>query len=421
MQEINVDFHIHSPFAKGSSPDTTIDRVASTAKSKGLQLMGTGDALHPDWLAQIKAMEYNDSTGIFTHPNGTSFILTGELEDREGVHHLVIFPSLSSLEEVRGKLGNFSNNFSIDGRPKVGLSGEALANTCLDSGCLFGPAHAFTPWTSVYKTHDSLAECYKSAVKSISFVELGLSADTYLADKMEELRAFPFLTGSDAHSTSPLRLGREFMRLAVKTISFNEIELAIKGEAERKIVFNAGLDPREGKYHCTACTKCYQKYGLEEARSLNYNCVKCGSIIKMGVKDRIEKISKGAQSVSPANRPPYHYAVPLIEIISKAMKCSPDEAERTYGTMVSEFGSEIKILFELKPEALEGSYPEIARALANVREGMVVFIPGGGGKYGQLIIPEGAAEMKRIIAERSDEINCVSGITQKPLATFLKQ
>ncbi|MFH0961294.1 MAG: endonuclease Q family protein [archaeon] len=418
LQEIDADLHIHSRFAKACSPEITINAVAECARKKGLALVGTGDALHPDWLAEIKQMGYSDETGIFTHENGVKFILTGELEDRDSVHHLVIFPGLAALQDVKEKLENFSNNFAFDGRPKVGLSGEAIANTCLDSGCLFGPAHAFTPWTSVFKTFTSLSECYKSATRLLSFVELGLSADTYLADKVEELRAFVYLSGSDAHSANPARLGREFMRLAVKSVSFNEIELALKGAAERKIVFNAGVDPREGRYHCTACTKCYQKYGIDEARSLSYTCVSCGSIIKMGVKDRIEKLSGGAQSVSPPGRPPYQYTIPLVDLITRVMRISPAEAEARYNEIVSDYGTETKILFELKPEEISPKHPELADALQKFRDGFVVFVPGGGGRYGQVIIPRDSEEMKRIIVERASEINCVSGITQKSLTKF---
>lgn len=418
LQEIDADFHIHSRFSKACSAEISVDAVASTAKKKGLALVATGDALHPEWLSEIKRLEYSDETGTFAHENGVKFILTCELEDRDSVHHLVIFPNLAALTEVKEKLENFSNNFSVDGRPKVGLSGEAIANTCLDSGCLFGPAHAFTPWTSVFKSFGSLAECYKSAAKSLSFVELGLSADTYLADKIEELRSYTYLSGSDAHSASPVRLGREFMRLKVKSISFNEIELALKGAGERKIVFNAGVDPREGRYHCTACTKCYQKYGVDEARGLNYTCVSCGGLVKMGVKDRIDKLSKGAQSVSPGNRPPYQYTIPLVDLISRAMRISPADAESPYGTLVEEFGSENSILFSVRPEEIAPRHPEIADALKKFRDGFVVFVPGGGGRYGQVIIPKDAEEMKRIVIERSSEINCVSGITQKSLSKF---
>ena len=87
--------------------------------------------------------------------------------------------------------------------------------------CLIGPAHAFTPWTGMYKSYDSIYDCYG---KKPDFVELGLSADTFMADCVRELKDFPFLTNSDAHSPWPHRLGREFNQLELDDISFSSIK-----------------------------------------------------------------------------------------------------------------------------------------------------------------------------------------------------
>ncbi len=418
FREIDCDLHIHSRFSKACSQEISVKTLSETAKKKGLSLVGTGDALHPEWLSEVKQMEYNDEIGIFTAENGVKFILSCEIEDKDSVHHLAIFPNLSALIDVKEKLENFSNNFSLDGRPKTALSGEALANTCIDSGCLFGPAHVFTPWTSVFKEFDTLSACYKSASKAISFVELGLSADTYLADRVPELRTRVFLSGSDAHSANPGRLGREFMRFSVKSISFQEIELALKGDGGRRIVFNAGVDPREGRYFCTACSKCYQKYSFDEARGLNFSCISCGGRMKIGVKDRIEKLSKGEQSESPDGRPPYQYTIPMVELISRSMRKSPEDALAIYDSVVSDYGSEIRILLSLDPEEISGKYPELAFAIGKFRAGEAVIVPGGGGKYGQVLVPKDAEELKRIVVERADELNCVSGISQKSLSKF---
>ena len=54
-----------------------------------------------------------------------------------------------------------------------------------ENGCIIGPAHAFTPWTSIYKEYDSIMDCYG---KMPDFLELGLSADSDMADTIEELR-----------------------------------------------------------------------------------------------------------------------------------------------------------------------------------------------------------------------------------------
>ncbi len=57
-----------------------------------------------------------------------------------------------------------------------------------------------------------LIDCYG---KMPDFLELGLSADSDMADTIEELENIPFLTNSDAHSPWPHRLGREFNELEI--------------------------------------------------------------------------------------------------------------------------------------------------------------------------------------------------------------
>ena len=44
---VNADFHIHSCFSMASSKDMLIKNIAPKAKLKGLNLLGTGDGLHP--------------------------------------------------------------------------------------------------------------------------------------------------------------------------------------------------------------------------------------------------------------------------------------------------------------------------------------------------------------------------------------
>ena len=45
-------------------------------------------------------------------------------------------------------------------------------------------------------------------------------------------------------------------------------------------------------------------------------------------------------------------------------------------------------------------------------------VPGGGGKYGELIIPRDEEERERVMAERRDEIECVYSNDQSSLTDF---
>lgn len=157
---VNADLHIHSCFSMATSKDMLIDNIAPQAKLKGLQLMGTGDALHPGWLDIIeKSTEYVGG-GIYSTEH-CDFILTSEIEGEKKIHHLVIIPNIEIAKEIGDKL--VSNNKYKDGRPRAKMNGKEIMDLAKEYDCLVGPAHAFTPWTGMYKTFDSIIDCYGRA------------------------------------------------------------------------------------------------------------------------------------------------------------------------------------------------------------------------------------------------------------------
>ena len=215
---VNADFHVHSCFSMASSKDMVIRNIAPKSKLKGLQLLGTGDGFHPKWLDIIEESTTYSGDGIYT-ADDMDFVLTTEVEGKNRIHHLIIIPDLDIAREMSEKLP--SKNKNVDGRPKTKLGGAELLDFAHEYDCLIGPAHAFTPWTGMYKSHDSIYDCYQ---KAPDFVELGLSADTSMADTVSELKDFVFLTNSDAHSPWPHRLGREFNQIEVEDISYSSIK-----------------------------------------------------------------------------------------------------------------------------------------------------------------------------------------------------
>ncbi|WP_457612402.1 TIGR00375 family protein, partial [Methanocaldococcus sp.] len=300
----NVDLHIHSKYSGGTSKDMNLSNILKYGKLKGFDVIGPGDCLNPKYLEEIK--EFKDR----------ELVLTVEVEDKDRVHHLIIIPSISKAEELIERFKRYSNNIETEGRAKINLSGEEIFEIVKETESLIGPAHAFTPWTSIYKTFNSIYECYK---KKPDFVELGLSADTDMADRVKELRDIPFLTNSDAHSYHPHRLGREFNRMDI-TIgnieeNFEEIKEAIK---KHKIKANVGIFPELGKYHLTACSKCYVKFKKEDAIKFKWRCPECGGLIKKGVLSRVEELGED-KIEHPPFRPPYIKIIPLLEIISLSL------------------------------------------------------------------------------------------------------
>ncbi|NJF25436.1 TIGR00375 family protein [Thermococcus sp. Bubb.Bath] len=381
----DADLHIHSRYSKAVSKAMTIPNLAKNARFKGLGLVGTGDILNPNWEEEL--LKYAEKVDEGTYKRaGIRFLLTTEVEDDRRVHHVLIFPSIETVREMRERLKPYSKNIEREGRPHVNLSAAEIADLANELDVLIGSAHAFTPWTSLYKEYNSLEEAYGDA--KIHFLELGLSADSEMADRIRAHHKLTYLSNSDAHSPMPHRLGREFNRFEVKEATFEEVRKAILRRGGREIILNAGLDPRLGKYHLTACSRCYTKYTLEEAKAYHWKCPKCGGRIKKGVRDRILELSDTDER--PEDRPPYLHLAPLAEVIAMVIgKGVETKSVRViWERFLREFGSEIRVLVDVPVEALAEVHEGVAKAVWAYREGKLIVVPGGGGKYGEIKLPE---------------------------------
>ncbi len=388
---INADLHIHGRYSIATSKNMIPSVMAPQAKLKGLDLVATGDALHQKWMALVEETTEESSEGIFSlkdnvrdqessENNESKFILTTEVEDIKRVHHLIIFPSIESAKIIRSKM---KGNMDADGRPRVRMNGKEIMEIAHEYGCIIGPAHAFTPWTSIYKEYDSIKDCYG---KMPDFLELGLSADSDMADTIEELQNIPFLTNSDAHSPWPHRLGREFNELEISKLTFEGVRDAI---LNKNINANYGFDPRLGKYHLTACSKCYTQYAIEDAIEMKMRCP-CGGKIKKGVDYRIHELSKWKKPHHPMHRPPYIHILPLAEIISitHGKGVTTVFVQKIWKEMVTKFNDEITALIHAPMKDLKIIDPKVADVIKAFRNNTLQIKSGGGGEYGEIILPE---------------------------------
>ena len=387
---INANLHIHGRYSIATSKNMIPSVMAPQAKLKGLDLVATGDALHQKWMALVEETTEESSDGIFSLKDGvrdqessenneSKFILTTEVEDIKRVHHLIIFPSIESAKIIRSKM---KGNMEADGRPRVRMNGKEIMEIAHEYGCIIGPAHAFTPWTSIYKEYDSIKDCYG---KMPDFLELGLSADSDMADTIEELQNIPFLTNSDAHSPWPHRLGREFNELEISKLTFEGVRDAI---LNKNIKANYGFDPRLGKYHLTACSKCYIQYAIEDAIEMNMRCP-CGGKIKKGVDYRIHELSKWKKPHHPMHRPPYIHILPLAEIISitHGKGVTTVFVQKIWKEMVTKFNNEITALIHAPMKDLKIIDPKVAEVIKAFRNNTLQIKSGGGGEYGEIILP----------------------------------
>jgi uncharacterized protein (TIGR00375 family) len=385
---INADLHIHSKYSMATSPKMDLPTLATESRKKGIQLVATGDCLHPGWLAEIKKLK--EENGIFKLDN-TNFILTTEVEDINQVHHLLIVPSVSKAEELYEFMKPHSKDIDSDGRPNVRLSAEVIAEAAISAGALIGPAHAFTPWTAMYAYHNSIKECYGDMADHIYFIELGLSADTSYADRIAELQCLTFLTNSDAHSPYVNKLAREFNRFKIEDISFDELKMAIIREKGREPVLNVGMPPEEGKYNESACIRCFKHYTIRESVMKSWKC-SCKGTIKKGVKDRVNELATYDEPKYPAHRPEYVHIIPLSEIIAKALGIGPNTkgVQAIWNALIDKYGTEVCVLVDVDINN-SGIDERVIDAINAFKEGKMKVCPGGGGQYGTVELPSSNA------------------------------
>ena len=419
MPQFDTDLHIHSLHSIGVSKNMTVPMIAKGAKEKGLHIVGTGDVTQPDWLRHLrKNLTLKDD--VLTH-DSISFIPTVEVEDNESIHHVIVLPDFESVETLRVSLKPHSPNIDDEwgGRPRARIGGEKLAGFVRDAGGMIGPAHAFTPFRSIFRENKyrNLKSCYGSETPHIHFLELGLSADSVTADFIPELRQLTFITSSDAHSPSPNKLGREFVRFEMKKPTFGELKLALMRKNGRRPVLNVGLDPRLGKYFLSFCSSCRRTLVVQtgddppsfDNLNIYINCkniaekkrllddihrraVKCpadGKKLRLGVNDRAAAIGNG-EAKTPSHRPPYLHIAPLLDIIALSLGVKSSTSKRVralYNRMREEFGPETLILTETLIEGIREHNERVAQMIEAYRNNSIGYLAGGGGRYGSLIPP----------------------------------
>ena len=424
MREYDLDLQLHGPWAGGTSRNISIPVLSEQARLKGLDVLVTADILHKQWFEHVKNNIEEESNGVYRDIKAKcNFIVGGEIEDNHRIHHLFYLPSIESAAELRTKFeGKGSLDCSMCGRPKLHVGAEEFAQKVHDCGGIFGPAHSFTPYTGIYAYHDSLKEAYGQMHKHLDFIELGLSADTDLADLISDNHSYTFLTSSDAHSPWPHRLGREFNRIKMARPDFKSLKRALEEKDEQLITLNAGLNPKEGKYHATACNSCFSKYSMDEAVNLKWKCLKCAGQIKRGVRDRINMLADSRQGSHPKFRPKYMHQLPLAEIVQQALgakSAQTKEVQQRWLAIVEKFGDEITALVDAKEQELLEADKAVGEKIIAFRNELVLYIPGGGGQYGVPIICSSKEEMEKKQKEIARELEGLSGFSgQRTLGQF---
>ncbi len=394
--KIIADLHIHSPYARAVSKDMTLENLDIWAQRKGITVMGTGDFTHPQWMKEIKSQLEPAESGLYQlkrKSKGTRFLLTVEISSiyskggkTRRVHNLVFAPSIESAEKINKILG-VMGNIRSDGRPILGLDSKELAKIVfdIDERCMLVPAHAWTPWFSVFGSmsgFDSLEECFEEYAPYIYAIETGLSSDPEMNWRVKGLDHIALISNSDSHSLK--RIGREANVLDCK-LSYNGIMDAIKSHDPKRFLFTVEFYPEEGKYHYDGHRACKFSCTPDQTKKLGNKCPVCKRKMTIGVMNRIDVIADRTLGKKPVSAIPFKRMVPLDEIIAESfgMGTASKRVKAVYDDMLKTLGTEFSILIDAKLSDINASAtPEIVEGIKRVREGNLQIVPGYDGEYG---------------------------------------
>ncbi|MCR4325094.1 MAG: endonuclease Q family protein [Candidatus Curtissbacteria bacterium] len=431
-----ADLHLHSRYSRAVSQQMNLQNMAQFARLKGISVLATGDFTHPFWFDHIKNQLEETAEGLYrlkqpeNSPQQTVvsneqsaseifFLLSCEISSiySQGgkgrrIHNLVMFPKLSDVEKFNNELIKRRVNLRSDGRPIVGLSAKDVAYIALEVSdkALVIPAHAWTPWFSLYGSFsgfDSVEECFGDMAKYIYGIESGLSSDPAMNWEVGDLDNRSILSFSDAHSLE--KMGREVTVFEANNISYDAIYGAISGSSTSRIAFTIEFYPEEGKYHFTGHRDCNVSLSPAETREKGEKCSVCGRSLTVGVMHRVEELKtinqkqetrdkNGVKWIYPdgESRPPFISLVPLYEIIAEALEVGvgTQKVNDQYMSLVNVFGSEFNVLLKAELEKIVrfgGS--KLSEAIGKVRSREIVVEPGFDGKFGIVKIWSGTTDV----------------------------
>ena len=76
--EIVSDLHLHSRYSQACSKDLSLETLEKWGKVKGLNLLGTSDFTHPEWIKELKR-NLVEKDGVFQTASGFNFVLQTEI------------------------------------------------------------------------------------------------------------------------------------------------------------------------------------------------------------------------------------------------------------------------------------------------------------------------------------------------------
>ncbi|MBI3617814.1 MAG: hypothetical protein HY210_06320 [Candidatus Omnitrophica bacterium] len=377
-----ADLHLHSHYSRATSKDLNLEHLSYWAQLKGLQVVGSGDFVHPSWLKELKEKLTPAEEGLFrlkpryADPMAKQvpaacrgevrFMLTVEissiykrLDKVRKVHNVVFVPSFKAAERLQARLEAIGN-IKSDGRPILGLDSRDLLEIVLETDPLayLIPAHIWTPWFAVLGSasgFDRVEDCFADLTRHIFAVETGLSSDPLMNWRLKQLDPFVLVSNSDAHS--PAKLGREATVYDTE-FSYPAIYRALSDPKDKGLIGTVEFFPEEGKYHYDGHRACKTRLHPRETRKHKGLCPVCGKPVTVGVMSRVEELADRPEGEKPPRWRPYRNLIPLPEVIAEAKGVSGTETksvQELYHRLLAQLGNELFILQDASLKRIEAA------------------------------------------------------------------
>lgn len=423
--EINCDLHAHSGYAGGVGK-ISLKKIDEMMVLKGIDVVGTGDCVHPGWSQYLRENLKECADGIFSFEERktkfvlqTEVIVTCEVETgRKSVHTVVLFPSFDAVDQACRMLEKWGVKNTI-GRPFVvcedstDVSQKLYELTDIDSKIEVIPAHVLTP-DGIYGSNRPITylhEFFGDFSSRILAIETGLSADPGILRLIPELQGRTWISNSDAHSHHLHRMGREFTTFDVQKMTYSQVVEAIR---KNKVVRTAEFHPAEGRYFLTGHRSNrkghngYYCYFSPEYVPEGHKCPICSKKLTIGVLERAVTLERkqpssedgkrsreiGTMKANETKKRKFVNMIPLAEIIAKGLKIQSVTAKKVlkeYKRVVDLVGSECDLWFmddTTLEEVLKGNIADsIYSVILTVKRGEFGFYPPGfDGEYGKLFL-----------------------------------
>ena len=388
--EIIADLHLHSKYSRATSKQLDIANLEKWGKIKGLNLLGTGDFTHPEWIKELKSNLSGE--GILKSKGGMNFILQTEvsliytdLGKGRRVHNVILAPNFDVVDQITEYFLKHGR-IDYDGRPIFKIPCCDLVESLMEISNEIEviPAHVWTPWFGLFGSmsgYDSIKDAFKDQVKHIHALETGLSSDPAMNWRWSDLDKYSLISCSYSPSFWPWRIGREATIFDID-LSYKNLINALR--TKEGLISTIEVDPAYGKYHWDGHRACDVSFSPKETMKLNKICPKCGKGLTIGVENRVEELCDREEGFKPEGAKDFKRLIPISEIISSLLGVgiATKKVWDIYNRLIDNFGNDFNILLNVSEKDLSNVNVNVAKMIIKNRHGEIKVKPGYDGEYG---------------------------------------